>query len=223
VAKPSRKPKTKRTPPPRRSNPERTAEMRARLIQATIDILFENSYAAATTIEVAKRAKVSRGAMLHHFPSRVDLLLATAEHIILQQRQYRIEKLASVENNWKRFVAAADVSWDVQKQPDTIALMEIMMAARSDRDLQKRMAPLLREMNAMRAESAARFATTLGVADVKALDDLILLHLASLRGLAISLMFTQDPEEVEQARDLLTQYERTFAQDLMEKAAKRQL
>jgi len=194
--------------------------MRARLIQATIDILFENSYAASTTIEVAKRAKVSRGAMLHHFPSRVDLLLATAEHIILQQRQYRIEKVASVENNWKRFVAAADVSWDVQKQPDTIALMEIMMAARSDRDLQKRMAPLLREMNAMRAESAARFATTLGVTDVKALDDLILLHLASLRGLAISLMFTQDPDEVEQARDLLTQYERAFAQSLIEKAAK---
>jgi hypothetical protein len=42
--------------------------------------------------------------------------------------------------------------------------------------------------------------------------------LASLRGLAISLMFTQDPDEVEQARDLLTQYERTFARGLIDKA-----
>jgi AcrR family transcriptional regulator len=217
------KSKTKRAAPARRTNPERTAEMRSRLIQATIDILFENSYAAATTIEVAKRAKVSRGAMLHHFPSRIDLLLATAEHIMLEQRQYRIDKLSTVENNWNRFVAAADVSWEVQKQPATIALMEIMMASRSDRDLRKRMAPLLLEMTVMRGESAARLATTLGGADVKTLDDLILLHLASLRGLAISLMFTQDPEEVEQARNLLTHYERTFAQGLIAQSAARQV
>lgn len=194
--------------------------MRARLIRATIEILFERSYAAATTIEVAKRAKVSRGAMLHHFPNRIDLLLATAEHIIQQQREYRIDKLSTVENDWKRFVAAADVSWHVQKQPDTIALIEIMMAARSDSELQKRMGPLLREMKAMRGESAARFATTLGTTDVKALNDLLLLHLCSLRGLAISLLFTQAPDDVEQARSLLTHYERTFAQGLVGKKTK---
>jgi AcrR family transcriptional regulator len=205
----------------RRTNSQRSAEMRGRLIQATIDILFESSYAAATTIEVAKRANVSRGAMLHHFPNRIELLVATAEHIILDQRQYRIDKLADVENNWQRFVAAADVSWEVQKQPATIALLEIMLAQRSDGELRKRMAPLLREMSALRAESAARFATTLGVTNVKPLDDLMLAHLASLRGLAISLLFTRDPEEVEAARNLLTQYERTYAKKLIaEQAAK---
>jgi AcrR family transcriptional regulator len=218
----SAKSKLKKTAPMRRTNTERTSEMRLRLIRATIDILFENSYAAATTIEVAKRARVSRGAMLHHFPSRIELLLATAEHIIVEQRQYRIDRLSSVDNDWNRFLAAADVSWEVQKQPATIALLEIMLAARSDRELRKRMAPLLREMSAMRAESAARFATTLGVSDVKALDELILVHLASLRGLAISLMFTQSPDEVEQARELLTQYERAFAQELMAKAPARE-
>jgi AcrR family transcriptional regulator len=207
--------RARKSTPMRRSNVQRTAEMRLRLIQATIDILFESSYAAATTQEVARRANVSRGAMLHHFPNRIDLLLATAEHIIIEQRRYRIEKLASVENNWKRFVAAADVSWEVQKQPATIALLEIMLAARSDRELRKRIGPLLREMSAMRAASAARFASALGVPDVKELDDLMLLHVAALRGLAISLMFTQDPEEVEQARMLLTHYERTFAQSLI--------
>ena len=214
-AKKSSAKKSPRVSRERRTNPQRSAAMRARLIQATIDILFESSYAAATTIEVAKRANVSRGAMLHHFPNRIELLVATAEQIILDQRQYRIDKLASVENNWKRFVAAADVSWDVQKQPATIALLEIMLAQRSDPELRKRMAPLLREMSALRAESAARFATTLGVTDVKPLDDLILAHLASLRGLAISLLFTRDPDEVEAARNLLTHYERTFAKKLV--------
>jgi len=194
--------------------------MRSRLIRAAIDILFEESYAAATTIEVAKRAKVSRGAMLHHFPSRVDLLVGTADHIIREQRQYRIDKLKHLESNgWNRFVAAADVSWEVQKQPATIALLEILLAARSDRELRKRLAPLTREMTTMRADSATRFANTLGVSEIKPFDDLILVHLAALRGLAISLMFTQNPDEVEKARDLLTHYERTFAQSILAKQA----
>lgn len=201
--------------PVRRTNAERTAETRSKLIQAAIDVLFEKGYGAATTIEVAKRAKASRGAMLHHFPTRVDLLLATAEHIILEQRRVRAEKLSAHEDNWERFAAAVDVTWEVHRQPATIALLEIMLGSRSDRDLRKRMAPFLRDLAAMRAESATQLSKTLKVSDVNALDDLILIHNASLRGLTLNLMFTQDEREVELARQLLTHYEHTFARRLI--------
>ena len=211
MKKPARK--TRKTPV-RRTNAERTASTRAKLIQAAIDVLFDKGYAAATTIEVTKRAKASRGAMLHHFPTRVDLLLATAEYIIVEQRRYRVEKLSSIENNWNRFAAAADITWEVQQQPATVALLEIMLGSRSDPELRKRIAPFVREMAAMRAESAARLAQTLSVKDVAALDDLILIHNASLRGLTMNLMFTQDRESVEAARRLLTHYEHTFARKL---------
>ena len=203
--------------PVRRTNAERSAGTRSKLIQAAISVLFDKGYAAATTIEVAKRARASRGAMLHHFPTRVDLLLATAEHVIVEQRRFRMEKLAGIEDNWARFAAAADVTWEVQQQPATIALLEIMLGSRSDAELRKRIAPFLREMTALRAESAARLSNTLGVNDVQALDDLILIHNASLRGLTINVMFSQDREAVEAARQLLTHYERTFARKLMEK------
>ena len=216
-----KKPTTRRVKPVRRTNAERTAETRAKLIQAAIDVLFAKGYAAATTIEVAKRAKASRGAMLHHFPTRVDLLLATAEFIIVEQRNYRREKLAAVENNWKRFAAAADVTWEVQQQPATIALLEIMLGSRSDNELRKRFAPFLREMAAMRAEGAARLANTLGIDDVKALDDLILIHNASLRGLTMNLMFTQEREAVDAARKLLTHYEHTYAKALVDESARK--
>lgn len=204
--------------PVRRTNAERTAETRSKLIQAAIETLFERGYAAATTIEVTKRAKASRGAMLHHFPTRVDLLLATAEHIIFSQRDYRRDKLASIQDNWQRFAAAADVTWEVQQQPATIALLEIMLGSRSDNELRKRVAPFIREMTAMRAQSAARLASTLAIADVKAVDDLILIHHASLRGLTMNLMFTQERDAVEKARQLLTQYEHTYARGLIREA-----
>ncbi len=212
--------KAKRKPPVRRTNAERSAQTRAKLIQAAIDVLFEKGYAAATTIEVAKRAEASRGAMLHHFPTRVDLLLATAAYIIAEQRRYRSEKLAAVENNWTRFAKAADVTWEVQRQPATIALLEIMLGSRSDNELRKRLTPFLREMTQMRAESAARLAETLGVNDVATLDDLILIHNAALRGLTMNLMFTHEHAAVEEARQLLTHYEHTFARGLMGKQGK---
>lgn len=215
------KAKSKRAGAPRRTNAERTAETRSRLIRATIDALYERGYSAATTIEVAKRARVSRGAMLHHFPTRVDLLLGAAEQIILEQRRYRVEKLEGIEDDWRRFHAAADVSWEVQKQPETIALLEIMMATRSDKDLRRGFAPFIREMAAMRDASAARLARTLRVPDEKIFGRFIQVHLAALRGLALNLMFTQNPEEVEEARSLLVEYERTFAKALSEQAASR--
>src|SRR5262245_58479594 len=91
----------------RRTNEERSAETRGRLIDATIDLLYSSGYAATTTISVAKRAGVSRGAMMHHFRSRAELLLTVAEHILAQQRRERVEGLANAGHGLERFYAAA--------------------------------------------------------------------------------------------------------------------
>jgi len=81
--------KSKKTPPAphrsKRSNAERTASTRSRLIAACIECLIKVGHAATTTTLVLKTAHASRGAMLHHFPSRSKLLLATAETI--EERQ----------------------------------------------------------------------------------------------------------------------------------------
>jgi AcrR family transcriptional regulator len=168
---------------------------------------------------VTKRAKASRGAMLHHFPTRVDLLIATAEYILSSQRDYRRETLSAYPEDWRRFAAVAEVTWKLQQQPATVALLEIMLGSRSDRELRKRVAPLLRGIAAMRAEDAASLAKAIGVDDTQALDDLILIHDASLRGLTINLMFAQEPAQVEAARELLAHYEHTFARGLIARKA----
>src|SRR5580658_8562348 len=95
----------------RRTNVQRTSEMRGRLIQAAIDTLYRSGYSATTTIEVARRARVSRGAMLHHFPTRVHLLLAAAHFIFESDREYRHTHTSSVAPGLQRFYAISDVSW----------------------------------------------------------------------------------------------------------------
>ena len=55
--------------------------MRARLLDATVDCLVERGFAGTSTTLVSERAGVSRGAQLHHFPTKNDLVVAAVEHL----------------------------------------------------------------------------------------------------------------------------------------------
>src|SRR5512139_2951702 len=60
---------------------ERTRAMRQRLLEATVELLVERGWSGTSTTLVSKRAGVSRGAQLHHFPTKNDLVLAAVEHL----------------------------------------------------------------------------------------------------------------------------------------------
>src|SRR4051795_4690266 len=60
---------------------ERTRVMRARLLEATVDCLVEVGFAGTSTTLVSERAGVSRGAQLHHFPTKNALVVAAVEHL----------------------------------------------------------------------------------------------------------------------------------------------
>jgi AcrR family transcriptional regulator len=60
----------------RRTQEERSAETRQRLLEATIDLLIERGYARLTTADIATRAGVSNGARVHHFPTKEELVVA---------------------------------------------------------------------------------------------------------------------------------------------------
>lgn len=55
--------------------------MRQRLLDATIESLVEIGWAGTTTTEVSRRAGVSRGAQLHHFPNKYELVTAAVKHL----------------------------------------------------------------------------------------------------------------------------------------------
>ena len=49
--------------------------MRQRLLEATVECLVERGWSGTSTTLVSERAGVSRGAQLHHFPTKGDLVL----------------------------------------------------------------------------------------------------------------------------------------------------
>src|SRR5215468_1063408 len=71
-------PETARAP---RTQQQRRDETRRALLDAAVESLIEVGFARTTTLEVQRRADVSRGALLHHFPSKAELLVAAVDHL----------------------------------------------------------------------------------------------------------------------------------------------
>lgn len=82
----------------RRTQAERTDTTKRKLIDAAIKVMRERGYGGLTTLEVAEVAGVSRGALLHHFPSRHDLVVATMKYmndLVLAESRRRADDAAA--------------------------------------------------------------------------------------------------------------------------------
>jgi AcrR family transcriptional regulator len=118
----------------RRTQAERSAATRTRIIAATVDSLVELGHAATTTLEVQRRAEVSRGALLHHFPSRAELLVAAVYQLFEAQREVvGPEVLRARERGG--IDAGIDVLWMSFNSPLAIGIDELWSAARNDAEL----------------------------------------------------------------------------------------
>jgi len=70
-----------RAQPQRQTQGERSRETQRKLMSAVVECLVEYGWSGTTTALVSKRAGVSRGAQLHHFASRGDLVAAAVEYV----------------------------------------------------------------------------------------------------------------------------------------------
>jgi AcrR family transcriptional regulator len=212
--KKDKKPVTKKSTS-RRTHAERSAATQHRLYQATIDLLYSEGYSATTTISVAKKARVSRGAMLHQYPTRERLLLNVAEQIAEETRslwQRTFVSSGAIADVTTKLQRAGDLSSAVYERPSTIALLEIMLATRSDANLRKGFQPIQRKGREWRSKLARRLAQDLGTVNVEQIEDFIALHQVCMRGMAIEFLFAQDRKDVERLRAMLREYEAAFLQ-----------
>ena len=58
-----------------RTQEERTFATRARLVEATLDLLLAKGYAGTTTVDIAARAGLTRGALAHHYAGKDELVV----------------------------------------------------------------------------------------------------------------------------------------------------
>jgi AcrR family transcriptional regulator len=121
--------------PPRRTQAERTAETRSKLLDATVESLIEHGYAGTTTIEVCRRSGVSHGSLQHHFGKRDALLGAALEHVYGGLRGQAVEELAALPAGEARIDAMVDVLWSAFGASEFKAVLELWLAATNQPDL----------------------------------------------------------------------------------------
>jgi AcrR family transcriptional regulator len=127
---------------------ERSIATRAALLDAAIDTLVERGYAATTTIETARRAGVSRGAQLHHFPTKAELLATAVEHLFDRRLAEFLEAFAAIDPQADRLDAALDLLWSMFQGPAFVAWTELWVAARTDPELARTVVAVERRFTA---------------------------------------------------------------------------
>lgn len=122
----------------RRTQAERTASTRGRLLDATIEALAELGWAQTTTTEVVRRAGVSRGAQVHHYPTKDDLVLAALDHLMVLRQHEFDAAFAQLPAEQQTPQGALDLLWDECFGSTFDAWLELALAARRSPTLRER-------------------------------------------------------------------------------------
>ena len=184
--------------PERRTQEQRRTATRLALLDATVETLVELGYARTTTTEVCARAGVSQGALFKHFPTKQELLAASAEHLYRSLLDGYVEKLARLGkgkgngngNGAIDIDDAIDALWDTFQRPELSVAYELVVAGRTDERLRKQLAEVAgSHATAIRSAAAQLFPTLANQAEFNAVVDTVL---EALQGLAISRMIATD-------------------------------
>lgn len=175
----------------RRTQAERSAETREKILQATIDLLFEQGNARLTTAGVDERAGVSSGARVHHFRSKIDLVVEATKYTYERAAELgrqRAEKARSSPNPLREY---AQDCLSVYFDWPFIAALEVVVTARTDEDLRLRLHPVLENFhNTMRTTWIGSLVAA-GYDPAVAEEDLAL-TLNLIRGMAVNTMWQRD-------------------------------
>lgn len=125
----------------------RSTMTRLRLTEAAAAQIVAAGLAGTSTIAVAQRAGMSQGALFKHFPSKPDLLAAAVEYLlaVFVAGFGREIKKSQKKKGADPVHASCVVLWKIFRLPEMRAVFEVYVAARTDAELARRLAPVLEE------------------------------------------------------------------------------
>lgn len=126
------------------SGAPRGAQTRERLLQGAFESLYENGYAATTTVEVCARTGISRGSLLHCFPTRAELVAASVEYVLDRRLSDFRSTFEALPSGKRRNVQALELLRELVEGPAFYAWMELMLASRTDAELNVQVREVMR-------------------------------------------------------------------------------
>lgn len=127
---------------PRRTQAERRETTQRALLDATIEGLTKVGYSPLSTNKVVRKAGVSRGALVHHFPTKAELAVAALDRWLTDRLVEFEASFAALGPADRRADVAIDILWEMFAGATYAAWIELLVAARTDAKLRGLLADL---------------------------------------------------------------------------------
>jgi AcrR family transcriptional regulator len=171
----------------------RSLATRVRLLDAAIETLVAQGYAALTTTEVCRRAGLSQGALFKHFESKAGLVGALAERLFSALIEDFRAGFAGAGAPGDRLGAVLEQLARSFREPRLLAALELYTAARTDAVLRAQLAPVLARHRANLLREARDLFPRAAEAN-RDFDAIVDTVIAALQGAALGGLATSDPE-----------------------------
>jgi AcrR family transcriptional regulator len=187
--------------------------MRTRLLDATIECLVTYGYAGTTTPRVAELAGVTRGAQIHHFGSKEDLVVAAIEHLAQQRAQAAIRELGRVQASPDPVAAVLDFLWEAHQGPMFVAAMELWVASRTDSVLARHVERVEPVVNSTLVSAIAQLVPDRPAQ--KEIRNIVYTAMDALRGILVANFVDRDSERARRRWDRACEHLRVLLADVL--------
>jgi AcrR family transcriptional regulator len=116
----------------------KSIQTRIAILEAAIDCLERCGYARTTTQMIAQTARISRGAMLHHYATKQDLVGAVIDYTFFRRMEQFVARISELSDEARvRDQAGIELYWQSVLTREYAAYLELSVASRTDPELRE--------------------------------------------------------------------------------------
>lgn len=176
----------------RKTQQERTAATTESLLRATIELLHDRGFHRMSTVEIAERAGVSRGALSHHFASKDEIVVAAIRHQ-LRASTARLHAMArTIREDGGSTDTIVDFIWSLMTDRLYYVTMEYMPEARHNASFKSQVVVVVKEFHEGLDTVWAELAGQIG-ADVERASTVMNATMCTIRGMIAQTTLKDDP------------------------------
>jgi AcrR family transcriptional regulator len=180
-------------PTRRRTQAERTEATRTQILKAAANLIRRRGYARFRTADVAAEAGMSRGAQLHHFPTKDSLVVATLEYVFEQAQVMSRRRAAAVNRPRDLIEAVIEDAREFFFSEHFMVAIDIVLSTSTDDSVRKQILDISRKARRPVETAWTEALAASGVAPSVAAD-VVALTLSLVRGMALRTLWDNDPK-----------------------------
>ncbi len=111
----------------------KSVQTRLAILEAAVQCLDQQGYSRTTMQSIAGTAGVSRGAMLHHYATKQDLIGAVIDYTLYKRFEVFLDGVRELKDSARvGEMAAVEIFWNSCLTPEFSAYLELAIASRTD-------------------------------------------------------------------------------------------